>query len=463
MKQRDRGFGAGELLAGIAAAQLAGEDFLTGLARRVTPAQWLKVETGLAVVTQRMLGLLSPKRAAALTGGPVTIDLDATDVEVYGSKKRGVAYNHQGQRVGRPHVAIWAQTEIVLAADLGSGTDDVRATAPDLLRRALACLPAVARESGRVAVRADAGYFAGALARAARDEHISFAIGAKRIAPLWRLLDGISDDDWHDAAGMHAAQVAVAGYCPDWWPVATRLLIRRVRLDPGQVSADPRSRRRRTLHPDQRALPFPELKNADAIYAYSFILTSLDVSTPGKAVAVEHWYRQRATVENVFRDGKHGAALRHLPSGYPQVNQAWMWGALLAASIAGWLHQLTASTRGQQIVAGHGVRGGKAMIETLRWRLIAVPGRLTRHAGQLILRLPPGHGLLAEILARLRARPAMSDHPGPHGPDPEPVKREPGATLGHPACPHTANDPGKDHLYCPRSTARATRGIGSER
>ena len=34
VKQRDRGFGAGELLAGIAAAQLAGEDFLTGLDRQ---------------------------------------------------------------------------------------------------------------------------------------------------------------------------------------------------------------------------------------------------------------------------------------------------------------------------------------------------------------------------------------------------------------------------------------------
>ena len=81
IKQRDRGFGAGELLTGIAAAQLAGEDFLTGLdrqradaagqqitpvpglasttaaglARRITPAQWRAVETGLAVVTGRML------------------------------------------------------------------------------------------------------------------------------------------------------------------------------------------------------------------------------------------------------------------------------------------------------------------------------------------------------------------------------------------------------------------------
>ena len=434
VKQRDRGFGAGELLAGLAAAQLAGEDFLAGLdrqradaagqqvtpvpglssttaaglARRITAGQWRLVEAGLAAVTGRMLELLPAPRAAALAEGPVTIDLDATDVEVYGRKKRGVAYNHLGQRVGRPHVASWAETELVLAADLGSGTDDPRAGAPGLLRRALAGLPARARAGGRVALRADAGYFAGQLARAAHDERIAFAIGARRIAPLWRLLAGIADDDWRDAIEMGHAQVAVADYRPDWWPADTSLLIRRVRLDPSQVSADPRSRRRRTLHPGQRMLPIAELEHADAIYGYSFILTNLDVSTQDRAAAAEHWYRHRTTIENLFRDSKHGAALRHLPSGYAQVNTAWMWGALLAACIAGWLHQLTAVTRGETLLAGHGVRGGKAMIATLRRRLISVPGRLVRHAGQLTLRLPPGHHLLAEVLARLRALPALS-------------------------------------------------------
>jgi hypothetical protein len=431
VKQRDRGFGAGELLTGLAAAQLAGEDFLTGLdrqradaagqqitpvpglasttaaglARRVTPAQWQAVEAGLAAVTGRMLGMLPGPRVAALAGGPVTVDLDTTDVEVYGRKKRGVAWNHQGQRVGRPHVAAWAETEIVLAADLGDGTDDPRATAPGLLRRALGCLPAAAR-AGRVAMRADAGYFAGQLARTAHDAQISFAIGAKRIAPLWRLLAGVVEDAWHDAIEMDNAQVAVAEYCPDWWPADTRLLIRRVALEPAQVSADPRSRRRRTLHPDQRALPFPELAQQPAVYAYSFILTNLDVSAPARAAAAEHWYRHRTTVENLFRDSKPGAALRHLPSGYPQVNLAWMWGALLAAAMAAWLHQLTARTAGEDIVHGHGVRGGKAMIATLGWRLIAAPGRLVRHARHLTLRLPPGHELLAEVLARLRNLPA---------------------------------------------------------
>jgi len=42
------------------------------------------------------------------------------------------------------------------------------------------------------------------------------------------------------------------------------------------------------------------------------------VTAPDKAVAAEHWYRHRTTVENISRDSKLGAALRHLPSGYPR-------------------------------------------------------------------------------------------------------------------------------------------------
>jgi hypothetical protein len=348
-KPRDRGFTGGELLVGLAGAQLAGEDFLVGLdrqrddvagqvlspvsglssttaaglARRFTDGQWHGVESGVGDIHAVMLAALPPQRAAALCES-VTIDLDTTDVEVYGRKKRGVAYNYQGQRVGRAHVATWAQTATTLAADLMAGDEDPRRHAAGLLGRTLGALPAAAR-AGRVRLRADAGYFAGELARAAHVTGVEFAIGAKRIAPLWRLLDGLAETDWVDALDMDGAQVAVAEYCPDWWPASTRLLIRRVRLAPAQISVDPRSRRRRTLHPDQRGLPLSELTDADAVYGYSFIVTNLDVSTPDKAAAIEHWYRHRTSIENIFRDSKHGAALRHLPSGYPQVTKAWMW------------------------------------------------------------------------------------------------------------------------------------------
>jgi hypothetical protein len=137
-------------------------------------------------------------------------------------------------------------------------------------------------------------------------------------------------------------------------------------------------------------------------------LTTLDVSTNDKAVAVEHWYRHRTGIENVFRDSKHGAALRHLPSGYAEVNTAWMWARYSPPAWPPGSHQLTSTTRGEDIPEGHGIRGGKAMIATLRHRLINIPGRLIRRAGQLTLRPPPGRDLLAKILARLRALPTLS-------------------------------------------------------
>jgi hypothetical protein len=167
-----------------------------------------------------------------------------------------------------------------LAADLMAGDEDPRPHAAGLLNRALAVLPAAAR-AGRIRLRADAGYFAGELARAALFADIEFAIGAKRIAPLWRILDGVADQAWTDAIDMPGAQVAVAEYCPDWWPATTRLLIRRVRLDAeaGQVSAGAAT---------------------GVVYGYSFIVTNLDVSTPDKAAAVEHWYRRRTQVENIL-------------------------------------------------------------------------------------------------------------------------------------------------------------------
>ena len=383
-----------------------------GLARRWSDTQWAAVETGLGDVHAAALDMLTAvaaARAAALTES-VTIDLDTTDVEVYGRHKRGVAYNHQGQRVGRPHVAAWADTSTVLAADLLAGNEDPRRDARGLLRRALAALPSAAR-AGRIRLRADAGYFAGQLARAALFTGIEFAIGARRIAPLWRLLDGIAEADWTDAIDMPAAQIAVADYCPNWWPAATRLLIRRVRLDVahGAVSGRPAG------PPAAHAAPRPArpatgrtAPTLDAVYGYSFIVTNLDVATGERAAAVEHWYRHRTCMENLFRDAKHGAALRHLPSGHHAVNRAWMWAALLAASITGWLHQLTAHPADDGGLLGHGVRGGQAMIATLRRRLLGVPARPIRHAGTLTLRLPPGYGLLAEVLARIRALPVTS-------------------------------------------------------
>lgn len=113
---------------------------------------------------------------------------------------------------------------------------------------------------------------------------------------------------------MPGAQVASVDYRPAGWPAATRCVVRRVALDASEVRADPRSRRRRTIRPDQLALALEG--EATELYPYSFILTNLTTS----AEAVEYWFRERAWIEERHRDSKLGYGLVHLPSGSYRVN-----------------------------------------------------------------------------------------------------------------------------------------------
>ena len=420
VKRRDRGMTGGELLVSLASCQMAGGDHLVsldrlradtagqelvcsptpasttaaGVAGRFNPGHLAGIEAGIAVLHQRVLHRVGQVRRTSLLR-EVTLDVDATDVEVYRRSKRGCAYNYQGQRAYRLDIVFWAELGVPVAADLLSGNDDPRASAVGLLRRGLAGLP---EGVGKVRVRMDAGYFAGEIARECLFRGIQFAIGAKRNQAVWRAATTIPDHAWVPAIGMEHAEVAVCDYVPDWWPADTVCLVRRVRIPVEAVSADPRARRRRTIRKDQLALALEG--KLDYVYGYSFILTNLDVSTEEKIAEVEWWYRHRTDIEALNRDSKHGAALRHMPSGDQVVNTVWMWAALLATAISAWLQELTGIDRGN----GRGRRS----ITRLRRELFCVPARVVHHARRIELRLPPGPQLLTIVLTRLRALPALA-------------------------------------------------------
>ncbi|MGI8522838.1 MAG: hypothetical protein ACR2K3_05945, partial [Nocardioides sp.] len=55
------------------------------------------VEVAAGDLAGRAFGLLPASRRVRLSGR-ATLDLDSTDVGVYGSRKQGVAYNYAGQR-----------------------------------------------------------------------------------------------------------------------------------------------------------------------------------------------------------------------------------------------------------------------------------------------------------------------------------------------------------------------------
>jgi len=164
-----------------------------------------------------------------------------------------------------------------------------------------------------------------------------------------------------------------------------------------ELSGDLRSRRRRTIDPKQLALL--EESEIGVAYAYSFILTNLD----WEAVEVEAWFRMRALVEEKIKDAKLGAALRPLPSGFEAVNRTSMWSAFLALNVSVFLQSLTGADTGPE---------GRAHGKRLRRELIAVPARVFRRAGRLVVRVAPEHrsGVFADAWAALGA---MTSYAGP--------------------------------------------------
>jgi len=115
-------------------------------------------------------------------------------------------------------------------------------------------------------------------------------------------------------------------------------------------------------------------------------------------VLVEAEHRQHAVIELVIRDLKE-QALAHFPSGQFAANSAWTVIAALAHNLLRWTELLGLPDR---VVRAAG---------TPRRRLLALPGRLTTHAGRWTLHLParwPWQKDFVEALGRIRALPAAA-------------------------------------------------------
>jgi Transposase DDE domain group 1 len=114
----------------------------------------------------------------------------------------------------------------------------------------------------------------------------------------------------------------------------------------------------------------------------------------GTAVWLDHDHRRHATVELCIRDLKAGVGLRHHPSGKFATNATWLVAATLAHNLLRWVAAIGLGARQELVVA-----------KTLRRTLLALPGRITRSARRLVLRLPAGWPWAAWFelaLARLR-------------------------------------------------------------
>jgi hypothetical protein len=331
---------------------------------------------------------------------PVTIDLDATVIEVHGRAKQGASRNRSGQLSFAPHVAFWAQRGRALTGELVAGAKEKlsAAEAAVICRRALRLLPA---RHGPVTFRIDSAYYAIELLKALRAKAARFTVSLPRTSALWSALERIDDDAWQPAIDMPGAEVAETTYRPEGWKhEPLRLIVRRRCFSARELSKSPRARRLKTIHPEQLQLALAG--KLASVYGYSFILTDI---CDQPAACVERFHRHRAQIEERLKDAKLGQALRRLPSGDINANRLWMTAVMCALNLTAMLCDLSPLARASGTAPANTPLRRHA--KTLRRWLICVPARITRHARTTTLRLADGYRHLAALEATWAAAYAL--------------------------------------------------------
>jgi hypothetical protein len=298
------------------------------------------------------------RRAWDAGAGPgeerLVIDLDSFVGAVHGYGKQGAAYGYTRELGYHPLLATRAGSDEVLHVRLRTGSAHTQRGSERFVDELIARVRR-AGATGEMLVRADSGFWA---------KGCLYSIGVRLTKPIATAIEQLDESAWQllaDYPETGEAQIAETRLADE------RLIVRRVR----------------TIDAQQQL--FATWQH------FAFISNRED---PLELVEREH--REHAVVELVIRDLKD-QALEHFPSGQFSANAAWTVIACLAHNLLRWT----------ELIGLPNERSRKA--RTLRRRLLALPGRLTRTARRWTLHLPARwrwqHDY-TNALARIRALPA---------------------------------------------------------
>jgi hypothetical protein len=306
----------------------------------------------------------------------VILDLDATLVTAH-SDKEHAAGNYKHGFGFHPLLCYEATSEEALAGILRPGNAGANTAADHIsvLEAAVEQLPEQARGPGLL-VRADSGGATHAFLDEVVARRFRFSVGFDLTEPVREAILAVPEQAWRPAltqAGEPREGAAVAELALDLsrWPHGSRAICRRERPHPGAQ------------------LSFSDHNG----YRFQVFISN---QQGGRIERLEQLHRQHALVEDRIRCGKD-TGLQNLPFRGFQPNAAWLELVLCAQDLLAWTKRLL-------------LEGELARCEPkrLRYRLLHVAGRLTRHARRLRLHLPRGWAwgeALLQAFARLRALP----------------------------------------------------------
>jgi hypothetical protein len=291
------------------------------------------------------------------------LDLDSTVVTVFGFQEGAeVGYNprYRGKRSFDPLLCLEANSTFLWDTELRCGNAGTWSDSPELLACCFLSIPTDIRE---LRFRADAGFGYNAVLEMLEQGHAQYAVVARMSPSLKRRLSGLRyepfNSQWEIAECEHRVSEQAA---PRRCIVARR--------------------------PVEEAEPQPTLFTL-ARYAYRAWWTNLSLSPPG----VWHFYDGRAGMESRIGELREHFALRKIPTRAFEANALYLEIIRLAYNLVTAFQRTCLPKDWQDLT-----------LRTLRYRLLWLPGELTRPQNRPILRLadsPVVRGWTDKILHRI--------------------------------------------------------------
>ena len=344
--------------------------------------------SGLYEVNADLVGFVqnrSPQRQA-------TLDMDASLVETH---KQEALHSYKKYKAYQPLTTYWAEADLIVHSEFRDGNVPAGYQQLRVLTEALEHLPPGV---DKVMLRSDtAGYQQELLRYCAegRDERfgvIEFAVGVDVTVEFRRAVSQVGEQEWqtlYRKVGEHRVdtgqQWAEVNFVPNWIGHSKnspeyRFIAIRERLTeqplPGMEG--------------QMELPFAAMELSGRGWHKVFgVVTNRSIAGD----ELIWWSRQRCGKgEEVHGVVKNDLAGGRLPSGLFGSNAAWWAMAVLAFNLNSTMKRLVL-----------GQEWASRRLKAVRFALIALPGRVVRHARRLIIRLARGHPSY-ELLLRARQR-----------------------------------------------------------
>lgn len=335
--------------------------------------------------TEPLVGLGSVNRALVQELGRrcpdqriATVDQDATIIE---SRKQEALRTYEGERGYQPMLAVWAETNVVLADEFRDGNVPAMMDPLTVAKRAFAALPETVTT---YYYRGDSASHESGLINWLREENraegphgrIGFAISARMSEALQKAIGEVAEEAWEPYGKPHPVEIRE---CAE------------VSFVPGEKSE----------HKDTQPLRYIAIRirqRQESLFADGSRMKHFAVVSnirEWRASRLIEWHREKAgTIEGVHDVLKNELAAGVMPSKYFGTNAAWLRLAVIAHNVLTALKRLALPA---ELLTARPKR--------LRFLIFNTPGRLVHHARRIMLRLATTAARLVEWLEALRLLP----------------------------------------------------------